>query len=337
MGGSRISFLLAVAAGALLPPLSARAEGAATPSTRLIYTRDAQAPSCPEEVALKGAVSSRLGYDPFDAGSSSTVLVHVAKENGQLVGRIVRVDRDGKPVGDRTLTSEADDCRELADSMALALSIAIDPLVLTRPPRTPVDSHPSPSGQSAQLPAPIATPTATQSINDAPAVPSLSAPPVDVGVGVGAVGSYGVGPGAAFGAVLSVGLARESLSVDVEGRADLAQVSLLPAGTVSSQLFAGSLVPCYHYGVLAGCAVANAGAVESVGVSVIQPKATITPYAALGARLGVQVPLGSRWFVRANGEVLANLVRTSVNVAGSRNWLMPPFSLTLGVLGGARF
>jgi hypothetical protein len=76
-------FALALA----LMTLSARSAGA-TPSARLVYTRSADAASCPDEVALRSAVSARFGYDPFFAWAKQTVLVEIARSARLYLARV---------------------------------------------------------------------------------------------------------------------------------------------------------------------------------------------------------------------------------------------------------
>jgi RNA polymerase sigma-70 factor, ECF subfamily len=269
-------------------------------SARLAYTREADADDCPDELGIKSAVASRLGYDPFQTTAPATVVVHVARADGHLVGRIALSDADGKVVGERNLASFSNDCNELTAAMALAISIAIDPLSLTRPQRAPL----------------VVAPLTVQE----PVSPAPSTTPTMFDLGVGALGSLGVAPNVAWGGILSASLRRGSLSLGIEGRADLTQVSTVPGGTISSSLFDGSVVPCIHYQALAACGVATFGALRAAGVHVVDPVRVFTPYVAFGARLEGELPVTSAVFVRARLDLLAPVTKTTFLVGGSPVW-----------------
>ena len=45
----------------------------AAPSARLVYVRDPDAATCPDEQAVRAAVAARLGFDPFLAYARATM------------------------------------------------------------------------------------------------------------------------------------------------------------------------------------------------------------------------------------------------------------------------
>jgi hypothetical protein len=284
------------------------------PSARLVYVREAETDDCPDEQEMKGAVASRLGYDPFQATSASNIEVHVARSDGHLVGRISLSDAAGKRVGERNLTSP-NNCRELADAMALAISIAIDPLSMMRPQRAPVVSSPPSAERSVPSPPPI---------------------PLQIDLAAGAVGSVGVAPNLAWGGIFYVAVRRDEVSVGIEGRADVTQVSTVPGGTISTSLYDGSLVPCFHYRALAGCGVASFGALRSAGVDVVAPTHAFTPYVALGARAEAEVPVASVLYLRPRVDLVVPVTTTTLVVGGSAVWTTWRAAVNFGLVAGAR-
>lgn len=136
--------LLGVAAGARAQPASASA------SARLRYERGAGTEGCPDEEALRNSVAARLGYDPFAEDAARTVRAKVESASGERVATVKLEAADGRILGERRLTSRAANCSELAAAMELAITIAIDPLVLTRPTPTP----PPPLLRSSRSPRP---------------------------------------------------------------------------------------------------------------------------------------------------------------------------------------
>src|SRR5262245_28813313 len=117
------------------------------PMATLTHTREAGAESCPDEQELKDAVSGRLGYLPFQATAPRRIRVSVARTAGKLMATLV-VEKDDAPAKTRKLESAPGDCLELAQSVALAISVAIDPLGGARP------AEPEPETAPAAAPEP---------------------------------------------------------------------------------------------------------------------------------------------------------------------------------------
>lgn len=174
--------------------------GAAQPAGRLVYQRGAGAESCPDEAALRGAVASRVGADPFEDATRPTYSVTIGLEGERLVGRVVLVDASGLTKGVRELSAEGD-CAELVDGLSLALSLAINPDLATDdgavPGVPPVAASAEPP--PAAIPAGVATPEQTLPVLPAPAIPER--PRVSVGIGAVGYGSVGTAPALAFGAL----------------------------------------------------------------------------------------------------------------------------------------
>ncbi len=105
----------------------------------LSVQRSDSAPSCPDQPRLRRAIAERLGRDPFldaeqpRAEDHRALSVQFTREATRHLATIALVDAQGRPTGTRELSSTASDCAELAGAVVLAATIAIDPLVLTRP------------------------------------------------------------------------------------------------------------------------------------------------------------------------------------------------------------
>jgi hypothetical protein len=65
--------------------------GLAFPTSRLVYERGPGVEHCPDQAAIREAVASRLGYDPFFPSSDKTI---VARDDHRL--RIDRLHRRAK-------------------------------------------------------------------------------------------------------------------------------------------------------------------------------------------------------------------------------------------------
>lgn len=159
------SSLLAVAA------LGVGSNALASPSARLTYLRGSGAESCPDEGALRSAVASRLGYDPFFPAANKSVVAEVSRADKGFRGRVVILDEKGLSRGERVFPPSGQDCAETVRAMALAISIAIDDLSAeSPPPEEPSAPQPSPS------PSPSPEPSTSTSTSPEPSTSPHSAP-----------------------------------------------------------------------------------------------------------------------------------------------------------------
>jgi hypothetical protein len=65
----------------------------------------------------------------------------------------------------------------------------------------------------------------------------------------------------------------------------------------------GWLVPCAHVSWLEGCALVGAGALFATS-NVAASRSSTAPTWSLGARVGLNVPLGARFFARAFADLV---------------------------------
>jgi hypothetical protein len=319
-------------AGALVVLMTAAATASADearPKVRLEVHRAPAADACAGEVELAQAVAERLGYDPFDGGAGEVVRVSIAPRGGELVARIERLDAAGTGVGARELGSKAPDCNELSASVALAISIALDPsrvLVASPPPAVAAESAPS-SVPPASPPPP---PPWRQAVRPRHLVEART---VRVSAGADAHGAVGSAPAPALGFGVHGDVRFGHFEVGLEGRADLpASTRAAHGGEVSGQVLFASLVPCAGFGWFLGCAVASAGAL--LGSAADSPTGTraATPFAGAGLRAAIDLPVGARFALRPYVEAEAALARTTL-VYGARDaWRAPPVFASGGVV-----
>jgi hypothetical protein len=106
----------------------------APPRVRLDYRTDAAVVDCPDAGAMRATIASNLGYDPFRSAARLRITSEiVADDGGRPLARIRIADQRTGADGWREIAPEENDCVALARSVALAISIAIDPLFV--PPR----------------------------------------------------------------------------------------------------------------------------------------------------------------------------------------------------------
>jgi hypothetical protein len=343
---------MAVLAAGLLPAL-ASAAAAAPRSARLSYSRGAGASGCPDAEVIRAGVAARLGYQPFDERAELLVSATVSQVARGLEARI-QITGGGAPgsaAAERRLVSRQSDCQELAAAMELAISIAIDPLAASRaraepggatasaaPPALP----PAPP-QSPPPPAPAPAVIVLREQAPPPAAPDRALPPpspatpLGFRVRLGGLGALGSAPAAALGGTVQASVRRGPFSLGLEGRGDMAASAELRVGTMETSLLMGSLVPCLQRGILEGCVLLSAGAVRAAGRDLVDPRHVSAPFVAFGARMGVELPMGSVLAAGAHVDVLAPITELVLRVDGQAVWTSPPISGALGLTIGARF
>jgi hypothetical protein len=310
------AFLIATATSARASAVESR------PKVRLEVHRAPAAESCAGQRDIEQAVAERLGYDPFDGAAHEVLRVELVPRGSDLVARIDRLDASGAGAGSRELTSSAPDCKELSASVALAISIALDPSrALLAPPAPPAVAEPVPSS----------LPPAPRARRSPPR--DLVVPPrrraeeraVRVSVGADAHGAVGSAPGPAFGFGVQSAVRFRRVELGLEGRADLpASTRAAHGGEVSGQALFASFVPCVGIGWFLGCGVASAGALLGSASDSPAGGRDATPFGGAGLRAAVDLPLGARLTLRPYVEAEAAFARTSLVYGGRVAWRAPP-------------
>ncbi|MGA2449586.1 MAG: hypothetical protein ABTD50_12960 [Polyangiaceae bacterium] len=296
----------------------------ASPSAHLVYSRTTEAAACPDESTLRKAVAARFGYDPFFPQAQQTVLVLVGREHGAFIGRVQLVDEQGFVRGTREMISRGEGCSELFSAVALAISIALDAsLNMPTKPSAAVDSQPVEPEPSP--PVPWFEPEASDS---RPAVPTLRVSDPDRSrwaVGGELAASAGLGPSAGprvAGFARLIPMLGLPFSATGEVSADWSlPANVHPAGTVTSELYAAALAPCWHFGAGLLCALGQLGWMRASVSDVTSPGSGGTFFAALGARAGAQWRFSERLFVRFHGDLLYDLERPRFSsTSGDATW-----------------
>jgi hypothetical protein len=294
-------------------------------SVRLVYIRDAAAAAaCRDEVALRRAVETRLGYDPFLPWGSATIVVRFDRDGEGFVARVEMVSA-GESRGARTLRTDDSGCGGLVDAAALAVSIALDaakPSGATDPPvatlgRPVPDPVPAPAASAEEVRPLVVSPPAEDA--------RLRFRPV---FGLDVLVSAWSAPGVSGGLAAWGRLEKGPWSLGVEARGDLPASGNNP---VSTWLIAGGLAPCYHLGWAFGCVVGELGPLQGRGDN--HPTPGWAVFAAVGPRVGVEIPVSPRASLRLRADFLANLDRVSVDLRGTQSPAWEAKAVT-GTLGG---
>ena len=331
----RRSAKLAVLASAALA-LSATHVRAEHAQVKLSYATAKAAPSCPDEATFRGLVAARLGYDPFVSADVRSLLVSYEQRGAEVLGRLeLSADGDAKRLS-RSLRAAAEECFELATSMALVVAVAVDPNAL---------SGAQPTEPPPPAPAPAAAPPATKNPEPVPAPGPARASPVAqekvekpgavLRLGVGALMGVGVVPAATPGARVQAAVAWGAWSLGVEGEflAAGARKQAAGSGEVKAYALAGSLVPCVR-AVGAGisrvelCAVASVGALRATAREVMRAAPTRTLQASIGPRVAALVALTRSLGLGISADAAIALSRTHLYIeeGGEKRevWAQPP-------------
>lgn len=290
-----------------IPPK--RSPVAAPLDARLDYARDSGAAACPDEEALRSAVGAILGRDPFVPSAPRRLVAHIAREGHGFVARL-EVREDGGRVSWAHPPIPGFDCRGLVRAMATAISVHVDPA-------------PAPPGVPAPPPTPIVvTPAAAEALPppqaDRPPQPPKPRDGAQLRVGLAGAADVGTMPAPAPALSAQLGVRWRLASISGEGRFLLPITSQVGVPRVQARTWAGagSLVPCGHLPLpldkwnVAACGLLTVGAVHAEGVDLgagYRAGAGSTLYAAAGARLSLEFPVGGPVLLRVTGDVLGSL------------------------------
>lgn len=307
------SMLLGIAFAILA---NARICAAAGPSARLTYVRSIDAASCPDEAALRKAVASRFGYDPFFPWAKQIVVVHLGREGQRFTAHVELVDESGLSRGSRDLHADDDDCSQIFGATALAISIALDAFAASpsEPPQMlpapePVGVAPPPQPPSGMAtPAPLLPPAAAES---AIPIAAKRAQRTPLALGLDVLGSVGAAPGATAGIGAFISARAKAASLELRLAADASgPMSVGPVGRVETARFAATLAPCAHVRILFACGVGEIGWVQGWGLDLETARSQAAPWIAAGARFGVAMPVSDATTVRIYAEGIIDLDRT---------------------------
>ncbi|HEX2872874.1 MAG TPA: hypothetical protein VHP33_16540 [Polyangiaceae bacterium] len=318
----------------------ARAEEAR--KARLEYVVDAGVQDCFDAAELEDAVAARLGYVPFSDEAPLSLKARVRRNANGLAAELKVKDESGER--NRSLGSATRDCQELSRSLALAISVAIDPLSLMRapapppsemPPAQPEPAPPSPVAPPANQPPPPpppATPPAPRARSQEPA-PST----VDdsrwrlrwLATGHAALFTL---PSSSGGASVGLGLRRRALWADLELRYDLPASKAADAGgSVQASLLAGALAACHGSRSFGICALGLVGRLAGEGQDVDVPKRASSVLAGGGLRATLELPLSTAISLRAHVDGLYVATSTRLELRGHSVWETGPVALAPGI------
>ena len=288
-------------------------------SVTLSYARQDSATSCPDEATFRSLVAARLGYDPFDSSGALQLTVEFQRAGKEVVGRLKLTGKNDEERGQRTLRAGADDCFELATSMALVAAVAVDPDAVQARANAPGAAE-KPSTPRKPAP-PVEPPPEPKS----PPTPPPTAEPdrFDHGVRLelGAVLPVGIVPAPRGGVRVGAALDAASFSIGAECAFLFPSSRDNPSGDgrVSAHVLSGSLVPCAHplaaeTWVIDVCVVGSLGAMRSTASEVTRAAPATDLFATVGPRVAVVVLFSSAFGLGAFAEVPVTLSRVHLRI-----------------------
>lgn len=305
-------------------------------ATRLEYARSAGAASCPDRDALQGAVVKRLGYDPFFHAARQTVSVEITDAEGGLRAQMHLVDEKGLIVGSRELRERTGHCDELVASLALAISIALDPSAAmgeqraaepaasepAAPPSEPSPPPPPPARPSAPPPAP----RIARQEQPAPSIAPTSAP-LPIAVRLAGFGALGAAPAPAAGFRVGGSLNWQSFKLIAELADQLPASNSEPhVGGAEASRLSLTLLPCLRYRSLAGCAAFAAGRLHLRGTEILDASSTHELDLEVGARFELTPTLVGGLRLLVGIDIMRSLTPVSLRVHAQEVWATPKLS-----------
>jgi hypothetical protein len=303
------------------------------PSAHLIYSVSDATSACPSQEELESAIAARLGYFPFRPDDATRLTIDITRDGSSYRARI-ELTRPGEDGALRELRSETGDCEELGRSLALAASVAIDPMSLTRAPGVP----PAPEVETVQPqkdpPSPEPDPeSGPEQQEPPPHRPEREAPPGKPVTwfvrGTGRV-SLGLTPELGRGAALAVGARTGRLQLALEPSWDMpTRTSRSGGGTVAGQAWLFNVEMCGLAAWLRYCGVGAAGGYGGRGFDLENTNAKTTFYGAVGPRVMGVFPREAAFQLLLGGTALIALTPTELRLDGREVFTSAPVAALL--------
>ncbi len=310
------------------------------PDIELRYDVASPAKGCPTAPELVAEIERELGADPFRAGAPLRVSVAIeAPDRHRLLGRVVfSRTANGAPDlpwgGEETF--RATDCNELARTVALVVTLAVERLRSARA-RQVEQEPPFDRGEIASSVAPppggLATAPASTAAKAHPAEPSPAETRLRVGTFAGAVAARDLTPGSAagvrFGASAHFGRASVGLEAILLAPSTASSAS---GGGVSVSLKALAITACWSLPLspaadvgaeLRVCPIVAPLLLRGVGDSLALARAGDVTSVAFGGRVGLGMGLLDPIRLEVGLDALGPLTRHVFAIDREAVWTQP--------------
>jgi hypothetical protein len=320
-----ISSVALLAAGLSPPGASAAGEQA---QVRLSYTREVGTETCPDEAALRAAVIARLGRDPFVQDARASVSVQLTTLGQRIKATIQTDNLAEQSAGQREVTGDVRECGELVSSAALAIAIAIDPQLLTRPAPSDTASTTAPPTTPDQPPATTAPARQRQAV---PAVRSSAYYDLTLGAQLTWRGVPGVG------FVADARRGTPSFSVALEGQVGQEKTRELAGGKVDVFALRGALVACWRLNWLGLCGWGGLVAQHLAASDYPDARQGWLLDATFGPRLEASGLLTPRWGLRSHLDSSISARSVELKRSGEVIGRLPRWGAAFGIAVFFRF
>jgi len=285
---------------------------------------------CPDEQAFRDIVAARLGYDPFRFEAPMAIHASIVRSPHGLTGNVRATDAASTVLGDRQIEGSRNDCGEVATSMAIAISVLLDPFGIAGATQ-PAASAPQPvTTPPAGFPAAPPPPIVDSSSTDEP-----GGSDIHLVLHGGAAVSVGLTPGWTLGPRFGIGIMAGGFVLLADAMVDLmpAQERVESGDVLEATVFTAGPTACLSIEVFMVCIGAQLGAFQGQGTEVRDPQTQTSFFASADARAGVEVPINDVLAARAMAEVRVPIVRTSLEISGVTVWNAPSLGggLSLGL------
>jgi hypothetical protein len=112
---------------------------------------------------------------------------------------------------------------------------------------------------------------------------------------------------------------------------DVPAAEPIQTGHYQSALLFLEMAPCVHAGVFGACGLGALGASQASSHQIPNENQGSAPFAALGGRALVDLPLFKGFWARGQADLLVPLVRTSLVVSNEQRWTMPTLLPSFGL------
>jgi len=332
------------------------ASGKALPEIELRYEVASSVNGCPSARELVADIERELRTDPFRAGAPLRVSVAIdAQGRKRLVGRVVFsgvASADPELPWNGEETFRASDCTELARTIALVVTLAVERLESARARHVE---------QQASLPPPdmasdVEPPSGGIAAPAAPPRPRARAPrpssrwaesPLRVSTSAGAVAASHLTPGAALGASFgaSLGVGRASIELEALLFAP-SRAASRRGGAVAVSMRALAVAACYSAPILPrmgvhlearACPVVAPLLLRGVGEALAVARPRELTSLALGGRLAMGTILLNPIRLEVILDALAPLTRHVFAIDDEAVWTQPALGFAAHVNLAVRF
>ncbi len=288
---------------------------------------------CPTQAQYQRSVVQLLGRDPFassekDAQMSVGITLKVVSEGGKSTaeGEL----REGGAVR----RFHANDCPALAEQMALALAIAVDPFgsSLDRSPSAPkpvaVAERDAELLSKPRATALATAPESSQRVEKPgherlPIRWTLHLQPL---LDIGSTPEYVLGLAVGGEARLDSFSLQLQIQITQKGRKSFAM------GALDAQRGTLSLAPCWHHSAVSACATVNLGILRARGLApLVERKTSYSTVASAGSRLYVLAGSWQKVALRPFVQLRFALLKTRLQVGTDAAWTSPSVIASTGI------